>query len=286
MKIILILSLLPRGPLFSKNIRGGALPRYDDSSKGKSKTETIEKKKSNLELGVGILSFKVPHYRGSDQRKDYFFPLPFFIYSSKNIEAEPSFVRGTFFRKGRFALKLSILAGLSVESKTNRARQGMPNLGFTLESGPMVLIKLWTSQDKKHYISFESPFRYVVEIDRSPKGVGLFVIPYLNWVNLPKKETWNWGMELSYAILFADENYHDHFYSVGSDYVRPGRPQYTAKGGFNGTSWVLILNRRFTNLYLVPFLRYDSIKGAAFEDSPLVRQKDFFVLGMGTFWLF
>ena len=284
--------------VFSKSIREIALPNDDDpsrkkcstckiSSKSKAKDKEIKKnKKSNLELGVGLFSLKIPHYRGSDQKKDYFLPLPFFIYSSKSIEAEPSFVRGAFFSTGPFTFKLSILAGLAVESKTNRARQGMPNLGFTVEVGPMILIRLWTSQDKKHFINIESPFRYVIEIDSTPKGVGLFSIPYLNWITLPKKETWNWGIEFSFAVLFADENYHNHYYSVGPDYVRPSRPQYSARGGYNGNSWVLILNRRFKNLYLVPFVRYDSIKGAVFEDSPLVRRKDYLAVGMGSFWLF
>ena len=246
-KIILIFLLLFRGEfLFSKRIQEQTLPYFDTEpfqgknffrksvrqDNRKKKIDKIKKpKKSKLELGVGFLSFKIPHYRGSDQKKDYFLPLPFFIYSSKNVTAEPSFVRGTFFRKGAFALKLSILAGLSVESRTNRARQGMPNLGFTIETGPMIEVRLWTSQNKKHFINLEAPFRYVIEIDSTPKGIGVFAIPYFNWVNRPRKETWNWGSEISFAGLFADENYHDHYYSVGPDYVRPGRPQYAARGG-------------------------------------------------------
>ena len=280
LKVILIsLILFHIETLFSKSIPKKTSQKSDSKAKEKNKS-------SKLELGVGLLSFKIPHYRGSDQKKDYFLPLPFFIYTSKNIEAEPSFVRGTFFKKGPFALKLSILAGLSVESKSNRAREGMPNLGFTVEAGPMILIRLWTSSDQKHYINIESPFRYVFEIDSTPKGVGLFSIPYINWVNLPRKETLNWGIELSFAMLFADKNYHDHYYSVGPDYVRPNRPAYSARGGYSGNSWVLILNRRFKNIYLVPFMRYDSIKGAVFEDGPLIRKKEYLAMGLGSFWLF
>lgn len=291
-KTIFALLLFLHGEfLFSKSIQKDVSlhqnnPSHKKCSSCPSDRPKIENKKTSLELGAGLLSFKIPHYRGSDQKKDYFLPLPFFIYSSKNIEAEPSFIRGTFFRKGPFALKLSVLAGLSVESETNTARHGMPNLGFTVEVGPMILARLWTSKDKKYFVNLEFPFRYVMEIDSSPKSVGLFSIPYINLVNLPKKETWNWGIELSFAVHFADQNYHDHYYSVGPDYVRAGRPQYSARGGYNGSSWVLILNRRFKNLYLVPFVRYDSIKSAVFEDSPLVREKDYLAFGLGSFWLF
>ncbi|MCY4524684.1 MAG: MipA/OmpV family protein, partial [Halobacteriovoraceae bacterium] len=258
----------------------------DDGQKKENRKKKVEDKKSNLELGAGLFSFKIPHYRGSDQMKNYFIPMPFFIYTSKHIEAEPSFIRGTFFKKGSIALKLSILAGLSVESETNRAREGMPDLGFTLEAGPMILVRLWTSPDKMHYINFESPFRYVFELDIPPQGVGLFTVPYLNFVNLPRKETWNWGIEFSIALQFADESYHNHYYAVGPDYVRPGRPQYTSKGGYNGHSFVLIFTRRFKHLYLMPFLRYDSLRGVVFEDSPLVKKKDYFIVGMGSFWMF
>ena len=174
-----------------------------------------------------------------------------------------------------------------MESENNRARADMPDLGFTVEVGPMVLIRLWTSPDKKHYLNFESPFRYVMELDLPlPKGVGLFTIPYLNLVNLPRKETGGWGSEVSFAVMFADRHYHDHYYSVDSPFVTPSRPFYKARGGMNGYSMVLIFNKRFKNLYAVPFIRYDSVSGTVFEDSPLVRKKNYIAAGTGLFWLF
>lgn len=277
MAVSLFIFLLSIGLLFSKVEVKAAEEERDE--KGKKETK--------LDLGLGLLSFQIPHYRGSDQTKDYFIPIPFFSYSSQNIEAEPSFFRGTFFRKGPFAVKLSIIAGLAVESETNKARKGMPDLGFTLEIGPMLLLRLWTSQDKKHYISLDSPFRYVVELDGTPLGgVGFFTVPYITFSNSPRKETWGWGSELSLAIQYADKNFHAHYYSVKPEYESKGRHSYAARGGRSGMSILLLLNRQYGSFHFLPFVRYDSLKGAVFEESPLVRKKDFFLMGLGLFWIF
>ena len=37
---------------------------------------------------------------------------------------------------------------------------------------------------------------------------------------------------------------------------------------------------------LMPFFRYDDISGTAFEESPLVKQKYYYMSGVGLFYLF
>ena len=44
--------------------------------------------------------------------------------------------------------------------------------------------------------------------------------------------------------------------------------------------------RRFGNTWVGAFLRYDSLAGAVFEDSPLVRSKHAVTAGVGISWVF
>lgn len=240
-----------------------------------------------FEWGAGFLAFRGGHYRGSDQTKDWFIPLPYFTYTSPYLEAEPSFVRGTFYKNDWMAFKLSLLAGLNVESETNRARQGMPSLDYTFEAGPMLIFNLWKSEDKKYVFSFEVPFRMVHTTDFTyVRPVGFFGIPYLNLRTAPLEYFMDWSFELSLAGMWGSKKYHNHFYGVSPIYATPSRPVYDAEDGFSGTQVTLILNKRYKDFVFVPFFRFDDLQGTAFEDSPLVKKRRYTIGGLAFFWLF
>lgn len=244
-------------------------------------------KKKNFEWGAGFLAIKGDHYRGSDQTKNWFFPSPYFTYSSENIEAEPSFVRGTIFQRNKFAFKLSLLVGLNVESESNDARKGMDDLDWTFEYGPMIIYNLWNSDNKKLILNFEWPFRNVVETDLSYfKGIGFYSIPYLNLIHLPSNNLWGWSGEFSIGPMWATKKYHDHYFSVEPRFANPSRPAYSSGTGYSGLQIAWILNKRIGNFVFTPFIRYDFLKGAKFEDSPLIKQNHYFIFGTGLFWLF
>ncbi|MCR9204845.1 MAG: MipA/OmpV family protein, partial [Halobacteriovoraceae bacterium] len=237
--------------------------------------------------GAGFLGFRGGHYRGSDQTRDWFLPLPYFTYTSEYIEAEPSFVRGTFFKNDWLSLKLSVLAGLNVESETNRARRGMPSLDYTFEAGPMAIFNLWKSSDKLYSLTFEIPFRMVHTTDLSyVRAIGFFGIPYLNLRSAPLKTLMNWSFEVSIAGMWGSKKYHNHFYGVAPLYATAGRPTYNARDGFSGTQYTIILNKRYKDFVFVPFFRFDDLHGTAFEESPLVKKKRYTIGGLAFFWLF
>ncbi len=243
--------------------------------------------RSKFEWGAGNLSFKGNHYRGSDQEKNYFIPLPYFIYTSETIEAEPSFIRGTFYKNDWFAIKLSLIAGLNVESEENHARQGMPELDYTFEAGPMVTFKLWSSKSQAQRLTLNWPFRLVNTTDFTYiKPIGFFSVPYLNFVRAPKKNWFNWGFELSTALMWGSRKYHNFYYGVAPNYATPNRPAYDAKAGYSGVQNTIILRKRWKNLIFIPFFRWDYLDGVAFQKSPLFKTRHYVVGGLGFFWLF
>lgn len=248
--------------------------------------ETSSKEVSNFEWGGGLLTVVGNHYRGSDQAKVWLFPIPYFTYTSKNIEAEPSFIRGVIFRNDWFSFKLSLILGLNVQSKGNRAREGMPTLDYTVEAGPMAIFHLWHSDKKNLTINFEWPVRESFASDLTyVKTAGLFTVPYLNIIHSADASSWNWKSEFSISPMYADEKYHQRFYGVDKEFVRADRPFYKASGGYSGFQTALVLNKRSDNLVMIPFFRWDNLKGAVFENSPLVKTKNYFVGGLGLFWL-
>lgn len=240
-----------------------------------------------LEWGAGFLNIYANHYRGSDQWKHWIFPIPYFSYSSEHLEAEPSFVRGIFFHNEWFAFKLSLMAGLNVESKDNRARQGMPSLDYTFEAGPMFIFHLWESEDNNMAINFEWPVREVLATDLSYlRQVGVYTVPYFNFIHAPTPSVWNWSSELSVSPMFGDREYHEYFYNVDPQFATAERPTFRSRGGYSGFQTTLVLNKRLKHFVIIPFFRWDYLEKAAFEKSPLVKVKNYGLAGLGFFWVF
>lgn len=236
------------------------------------------------DLGVGPLVVVGHHYRGSDQGKIWIFPIPYFSYKSSRLEAEPSFVRGILFHNPYFEFKLSLVPGLNVESKKNRAREGMPSLDYSLEAGPMAIVHLWREEEHNLQLNFEVPVResFATNMKRW-RSAGLIAVPYFNLLYKPRHDHWNFDLEFSTGPMFASEKYHDRFYTVAPQYATPVRGAYQARGGYSGWQTALVLNKRLHNLALLSFLRWDDLLGVAFAKSPLVKQRHFFIGGLGLF---
>ena len=111
--------------------------------------ETKSQDLSLWEGGLGLLNFEAPHYRGSKQKKDYIWPLPYFIIRGDKIQAESSFIRGNFYRTENYSFDLSTNAGLNVNSKDNRKRQNMPNINNSFELGVLFRYFLWKDENKE-----------------------------------------------------------------------------------------------------------------------------------------
>ena len=69
-------------------------------------------------------------------------------------------------------------------------------------------------------------------------------------------------------------------------YAKTGRPAYNAKAGFSGNRATLTVSKRFDDIFLGLFARYDDLHGSIFIDSPLVKQKDSFMIGIALSWIF
>ncbi len=239
------------------------------------------------EGGLGLLNFEAPHYRGSKQKKDYIWPLPYFIIRGDKIQAESSVVRGNFYRTERYSLDLSSNAGLNVNSKDNRKRQNMPNIDNSFELGVLFRYFLWKDNNKENMLNFEMPLRSVFVTNfKSIDHIGYFSIPYLNFLSRP--QPWNgfWSMEFSIGPMYGSKKLHNYYYSIAPDFSNPERPVYDAKSGYSGTQIALVMSKRIKKLLIFPWIRYDNLKGAAFIDSPLIETNHYVMGGIGLVYFF
>jgi outer membrane scaffolding protein for murein synthesis (MipA/OmpV family) len=236
------------------------------------------------EGGAGVAVIDFPDYRGSDERNTYVLPIPYFVYRGKFLKIDREKVRGLLFKTDRVELDVSLSGSVPVESSDNEARQGMPDLDPTLEIGPSLNLALHRSAGNKTVLELRLPVRPVIDIHADYQG---YVFqPQLNLdVQDPAGYT-GWNLGLLAGPVFADGRYHQYIYGVDPAYATELRPAYTAHGGYAGSQFIAALSKRFPNYWVGGFVKWDSLHGAAFEDSPLVRDSHNFTAGFAISWIF
>ncbi len=233
------------------------------------------------EIGAGLAALTFPDYRGSDQNHTYALPFPYFVYRGKFFKADRHGIRGVFLHNNHLVLNISLGVSPPVNSNDNRARQGMPNLKPTIEIGPSLNITLWRTSDHHYKLDLRLPVRTVTTVTGNVHNIGWVTTPYLNLdvANMTGLPGWNLGV--LYGPMYGSRSYHHYFYSVRPQYATATRPAYNAPGGYAGSRFIIAISKRYPKYWLGAFVRWDSLKRAAFEDSPLVKRDRYFAAGLG-----
>ena len=238
------------------------------------------------ELGAGIGAFALPDYRGSDEGRGYLLPVPYVVYRGKFLKADRHGIRGTLFDSDRLDLNLSVAASLPVDSTRNAARAGMPDLEPSIELGPSLEISLWRSADRRDQLALRLPLRAAITLEGSPQAIGWVATPHLNLDLAGRGALQGWNLGLLAGPVYGTRRQHQYFYGVAPQFATPERPAYEAPGGYAGLQFIAAASRRFPRFWLGAFVRADTLRGAAFEASPLVRRDSYIAAGAAIAWLF
>lgn len=251
-----------------------------------------EKKTEPLwEAGAGVAAAYLPDYRGSDEARGYALPFPWFVYRGEFLKADREGVRAQFFDSPYAELELSLGATVPVRSSRNRARSGMPSLKPTLEVGPVLQIHLYRSEETARGRDFEVDLRLPVRRalaweDGGVKDVGTLAFPNLNVDRKLDMLGSRWNLGLALGAYYGDRRYYDYFYGVEPAFATATRPAYEARGGYGGTQALVALSTLYGRWWVGGFLRFDRVRGAVFDDSPLVRREHHVAGGFGVAWIF
>ena len=238
------------------------------------------------EAGLGVAAMTVPDYRGSDVSSTYVLPAPYFVYRGKFLKADRKGMRSTLYDSDKVEVNISLNGTLPVRSKNNPARAGMADLKPTVELGPTASFSLWSSADDKIKLDFRTPVRASITAESSPHQIGWLFSPNLNIDIKDPLDMPGWNLGMLVGPLINDRKYNGYFYSVGAADATATRPAYTAAGGYAGSQLTMALSKRFPGYWVGGFLRYDTLAGAAFEDSPLVKQRSAVSAGFAVSWVF
>jgi len=236
------------------------------------------------EVGAGIGAARIPHYRGANQYRTWALPVPYVVYRGEILKIDERRYRGLFYRSDRAELDIS-LSG-SPPAQDNQARSGMPDLDATFEIGPTFNVLLLGTRSGGEELELRLPARAVIATDFSHyRHAGWILQPNLNLRvrDIPGFPRWEFGLRSD--LIFTDRRYNEYFYAVDPDFATPDRPAYRTGGGYAGPSALASLSKRFSDFWVGGFLKWDSVRGAVFEDSPLVKSRTNFTVGFAFSWI-
>jgi outer membrane protein len=241
------------------------------------------------EVGIGPVGLYLPDYRGSDQGRGYLYPFPYFAYRGEYFKVDREGIRGIFFESDRVELDVSLYGTPPVDSKQNRARQGMPDLDATIEVGPVLDITL--ARDRKidytYRLRLRLPARAVVATDLShAQFIGWTFYPHLNLDLRPEFLGGRWNVGFNAGPVYASQKYNEYFYGVAPQFATPARPAFDARAGYSGVAFLASLSRRIQSFWVGAYVRYDTLQGAVFDDSPLVKRNTSLAAGLAIAWVF
>ena len=227
------------------------------------------------EIGGGGTVLRVPDYRGSEQIRNYIFPLPWVVYRGEILRADREGVRASFFDSDRVELSLSLSASVPVDSDNNTARAGMADLRPVFEIGPRANINLWRTADRHAALDLRVPLRAAFTVRDGVRDVGYVFAPLLNldlrWPSPTAPDRWNLGLLVE--VPFFDRRLNGYFYDVPAADATPTRPAYQSRAGYGGWQFLAALSRRVDRWWFGSYIKYDDLSNAVFADSPLVTQK-------------
>lgn len=234
------------------------------------------------EYGIIGLGARLPHYRGSDEYRSYAFPLPYFVYRGDRFKASRDGVRAIVWGNKRLETGLS-LSGNPPVSSDNEARQGMNELDGIIELGPALRYYFYQYGERDAFF-LQANLRPAISfgfddgIDIGYQGIISDLAIVYRDANLFKEH----GVRFHFNTgpQFGDKKLHEYFYGVEEKDVTQTRSQYSASAGYGG--WQLsgsVVKDVTAKLRMGIYGRWINSSGAVFDDSPLFKTENNYVVG-------
>lgn len=252
-----------------------------------SVTQIESKAASEIEwtLGAGLAVIDYNLYPGAKSSNSLLLPIPYFTFRSPRFEIDRG-IKSFLYQSETIVLDISADFGLPVDSDESQARNGMPDLDLMLQLGPSVEFLL-NDKNKNYFdVRFEVSLRAAYALDlRDVQSIGYLFEPRFSFNHRRLART-GLSQKATIGLKFATQDFHAYYYDVSTEFVTSERALFKSDAGFAGSFLKYRISYKTSDFVYWTFLRYQSLRGAEFEDSPLVLQKDYYFFAVGLSWIF
>jgi len=243
--------------------------------------------KANLEMGLGMSILNVPHYIGSSEAEQYYLPFPYLRYRSETLNIDRNLIQTNMWRSGNWSLELSLGGSIRIDSDKSQARQGMDDLDYIVELGPALHYYFLGDRSEDNAMFLELPIRGAMSTDfTQATDRGASFNPRIVWRRGYMINQYQVRPQLALGLRSASDSYHDYVYGVESKFANANRAQYKGSGGYGGWQLGYSTAVLWSDWLVAGFMRYVNIKGAVYEDSPLVKSDNSVIFGLASAYLF
>ncbi|MGX1110833.1 outer membrane protein [Pseudoalteromonas sp. MBR-15] len=243
---------------------------------------------AKMELGAGVFYADIPHYLGSDESEKYLLPVPYFRYQSEKMAIDRNNFTGYLWQHENLHLDLSAGVGLAVDSKDNKAREGMDDLDWVFELGPSLNYYVIGEPNSKEHMYFSLFVRKAIATDFGDvDDIGWRYGPSI-YYTIPLLEQAHSQFSVAFRgnVNFATERYLDYYYAVNEIESNATRQIYASRSGFSGADVSIGLHFDTPNYWLGGFVKYHHLANSQQHASPLVKQDYNVSIGFGVAWKF
>ena len=242
---------------------------------------------AELETGLGLSAVHIPHYLGSDEAENYIVPVPYIRYRSETINIDRNLIQTKLYQQGKWSIELSFGGAVPVDSDKSKAREGMADLDFIGEMGPALHYHFRGDRLADNALYLSMPMRGAISTDfTQARYRGYSFNPKLIWRRAYQYEGMLVRSQVSAGVRSASSHMHDYIYGVEGRFEKEGRRQYEGKSGYGGFTFSYSSSLLFNDYMVAGFIRYGNVAGAAFENSPLVKQQSNLLFGAAWVHLF
>jgi len=234
------------------------------------------------EVGLLGLGAYIPYYKGSSENRSIFFPLPYVVYRGEIIDLDDAGLTGHLFSSDRFSIDVSLYGEVN---KNDTARDGMEELDTVMTGiGPALNCYFHRKEISGYDLYLSLPVRAAISGDYDDslsadyRGIqSKLILFYENYDFLPQKKL---EFIMGFSVGFMDSDLADYYYSENGEAADIDPSSYKARGGYAGATGSLDLTYHFADRFSVRlYSSVDVLDGAAFEDSPLVKETVNFTAG-------
>lgn len=248
---------------------------------------TPDGKGTHLELGFGIAGAHFPDYPGASRYWNILLPLPYVTLQSPHLEANRDRVRSKLLHGDNWSLDVDFSGSVPVSSSRDPERNGMPDLGWIAQVGPILNYRLWRDDTTGYRLDLALPVRAAA----SANGLSLH---HRGWVAQPALKLMRlWGdgdrhyhADVTLSRVYATNDYFNYIYGVAPEYAGLDRPAYQAGSGSGAYRLELGFGWRQGDMRWGGFVQYTDLSEAGFRDSPLVSQRHQVSFGFAVAWVF
>lgn len=245
-RLLLILSFLP---LFAAAQEGDGepLPLWD--------------------YGIALAYLRFPYYPASEQTKVWYLPVPTFQYRGEILRStQKEGTRAYFLKSDTWSVELGGSGVVEVKSDETFARQGMPDIPWSLQLGPKAVYRDGEGTEVNLGI-YQS---IVTDFNRAKTNGAIYEGQILHSWFYPVEKS-NAKTTVIAGLGGATQEYMATYFDVRAEDATSQRPRYESRSGFLSYELLLVQSFKYRKYSYFAYLNAERFELSANRASPLHR---------------